>query len=139
MKRILWLLAASFLHTFPAVAHHSSAVFDVNAPVNVSGVVTRMEWTNPHARLYVEARSEDGSRVEWEFELPAINRLLRLGWTRHAVNPGDRVTVVGARARTALNVALALNVLDASGRKLFVGSPTGAPAESESHPKKEGS
>jgi hypothetical protein len=86
-----------------------------------------MEWTNPHSRLYVDAADDHGTKVQWEFELPSVNRLLRLGWTRHALQPGDRVTVMGARARSFPNIAAATNVMDASGKKLFVGSPGGGP------------
>ena len=125
-KSTLRMIAVCLVVSSSAGAHHSSSIFDPNLPVNITGTVTRMEWTNPHARLYVETQGPGGVRVEWEFELPAVNRLLRLHWTRHALQAGDRVTVSGARARHYPDIALALNVIDANGRKLFVGSPGAA-------------
>ena len=122
-KTSLGTFVVCLVVSLAARAHHSSAIFDPNSPVSITGTVTRMEWTNPHARLYVETRGPGGTSVEWEFELPAVNRLLRLHWTRHALQAGDQVTVTGARARHYPNIAVALNVIDATGRKLFVGTP----------------
>jgi len=123
MKHCAWLIFAFVLIGSTVEAHHSGAQYDQKIRVNISGVVTKMEWTNPHARLYVEANDEHGTTAKWEFELPSVNRLLRLGWTRHALNPGDHVTVTGARARSFAYIAAATNVISAGGKKLFVGSP----------------
>ena len=118
----LALVAASI--SLSASAHHSGAQFDQKDQVEVAGVVTKVEWTNPHARLYVSARDERGADVAWEFELPSVNHLLREGWTTHALGVGDKVTVQGARARAFPPVALATRVTDAGGKKLFMSSPT---------------
>lgn len=81
-----------------------------------------MEWTNPHSRLYVERQGGSIEESQWQFDLPSVNRLVRLGWTRHALNAGDQVTVVGAPLRGTPRVAWAINVLDANGKKLFLDS-----------------
>jgi Family of unknown function (DUF6152) len=120
MKVFLLLAMAAFaLPVGPASAHHSGAAFDPNQRVSVSGVVTRVEWTNPHVRLYVEAKADEAAGVVWEFELPSVNRLIRQGWTRHELKVGDRVTVVGSRARSHPHVAFAVSVVDAASKKLF--------------------
>jgi Family of unknown function (DUF6152) len=119
------LIAAFALIGRPVAAHHSGALYDYAQRTTVSGVVTKMEWANPHSRLYVEGQDGPSEMAQWRFDLPSVNRLVRLGWTRHALNAGDKVTVICAPLRGTPHVAWAVNVLDASGKKLFVGSPTG--------------
>jgi hypothetical protein len=120
-----WLMVAFALIGLPAAAHHSGAQYDYTQRITVSGVVTKMEWANPHSRLYVEGPDGSSEEGHWQFDLPSVNRLVRLGWTRHALNAGDKVTVIGAPLRGTPHVAWAINVLDAGGKKLFVGSPAG--------------
>jgi hypothetical protein len=122
-----WLIVAFALISLPAAAHHSGAQYDHTQLITVSGVVTKMEWANPHSRLYVEGQAGNSEESQWQIDLPSVNRLVRLGWTRHALNAGDKVTVIGAPLRGTPRVAWAVNVLDASGKKLFVGSATANP------------
>src|SRR5690606_34207441 len=106
-----------------AWAHHSfSAEFSRDLPIEVTGTVVKVEWTNPHARFYVEAEEPDGTRVEWDFELTTPNLLMRQGWRRDSLKPGDVVTVRGWRARNAPHVGNAGSVTLADGRELFTGS-----------------
>ncbi len=103
-----------------AFAHHSfSAEFDRSKPVDVTGTVTKVEWMNPHARFYIDAVGKDGKQVHWNFELATPNILMRQGWTRHSLKPGDKVTVKGFRAKLAPNVGSASTVLLADGRTVF--------------------
>ena len=104
----------------PAAAHHSRAAFDVNLPVNVTGKVSKVEWTSPHARLYVTSDGADA--VTWDFELPSPVTLMRRGWSRNSLAVGTEVTVTGIRARDFPNIAVATGVLDKSGQRLFSGS-----------------
>jgi hypothetical protein len=100
--------------------HHSfSAEFSRDLPVEVTGTVVSIEWTNPHARFYVEAEGPDGKPVTWDFELTTPNILMRQGWSRDSLKPGDAVTVRGWRARKAPHVANAGSVILADGRELF--------------------
>ena len=113
------LLAASF----EARAHHSfAAEYDRDRPVTVTGKVTMLEWTNPHARLYVDALDENGETVHWDLELGPPNGLMRLGWRRDSLVPGTEVTVEGFRSRTEEFVANARSVKLADGREVFAGS-----------------
>jgi hypothetical protein len=91
-------------------------------PVTVTGNVTKVEWSNPHARFYVDAKDESGATVNWDFELASPNGLMRRGWTRNSMKIGDVVTVTGYRAKNASNVGNASTVTLADGKRLFAGS-----------------
>jgi hypothetical protein len=106
-----------------AWGHHSfAAEYDRDRPVTVTGTVTRLEWTNPHARLYVEAVDEDGETVLWDLELGPPNNLMRLGWRRDSLVPGTEVTVEGFMSRKEPAGANARTVKLADGRAVFAGS-----------------
>ena len=112
-------------------AHHSfAAEFDPELPVEVSGTVTRVEWTNPHARFYVEVEDENGEVVDWDFELGSPNTLFRRGWKRDTLKPGDVITVSAFRARNAVHVANTRRVTLSDGRQVF-SSGVGAAAAPE--------
>ncbi len=117
-------VAGSVLLQGPAAAHHSfAAEFDRALPVTVTGTVTKVEWENPHARFYIDAKDETtGQIVNWDFELASPNGLMRRGWTRNSMKLGDTVTVTGHRAKNNPHVGNASTVTLANGKKLFAGS-----------------
>jgi hypothetical protein len=117
---VAWLLAAA-----PAAPHHAfAAEFDINKPVKLTGTVTRMEWTNPHAWLFIETKADNGSVQAWAIELVGINDLLRLGWGRDKVKAGDVIAVDGFGARNGTNTANAASVtMTSTGELLWASVP----------------
>ncbi len=103
-------------------AHHSfAAEFDSNLPVDVQGIVTKIEWMNPHTFIYVDVET-DGNYQNWAVELGSPNGLMRRGWTRNSLSIGDEVHVVGSRARDGSLKANARSVTLADGKRMFAGS-----------------
>ena len=115
-----WLLAA-----VPAAPHHAfAAEFDINRPVTLTGTVTRIEWTNPHAWVFIDANDDNGNVESWAIELVGINDLLRLGWGRNKVKAGDVVDVQGFGAKNGTNTANAASVtLANTGELLWASTP----------------
>ena len=104
----------------PLVAHHSfAAEYDADKPVELKGVVTRVEWTNPHARFYLDVKDATGQVTNWNLELASPNVLVRSGWSRTSLRIGDDVTVSGAQAQDGAKMANARAVVLADGRRVF--------------------
>jgi len=123
----VWMAGIAFVASAaPLVAHHSfAAEYDANKPVTLKGTVTRLEWTNPHARFYVDVKEEGGTVTNWNLELASPNVLTRQGWTRNSLKFGDVITVEGSMAKDGAKMANAKTVTLADGRKVFAGSPPG--------------
>ena len=135
MKRVasFAVAAAGALLTMSAAsAHHSfAAEFDRDLPITVTGTVTKVEWMNPHARFYVDAKDEkSGETVNWDFELASPNGLMRRGWNRNSLPAGTKIKVQGFQAKDGSFRANGRDITFADGSKLFVGSSgIGAPDE----------
>ena len=129
MKIRAFALAAVLCLTLariPVVAHHSfAAQFDRNKPATLTGPVTKVEWINPHARFFMDAKDANGKLVNWEIELTSTAGLLRRGWTRNSLKIGETVTVNGSLAKDGSNVANATTVTLSDGKRVFAGSSGG--------------
>jgi len=113
-------------------AHHSfAAEFDFQKPVTLKGVVVQWEMINPHGWITIDVRAEDGKTARWMVETSNPNGLMRLGWTKRSLKPGDEILVEGYKAKDGSNTANAATVTLADGRKVFAGSSgtPGAPAK----------
>jgi hypothetical protein len=108
----------------PAFAHHSfGAEYDDTKPVTVTGVVTKLDWENPHIHFYLDVKDDSGNIVHWKFEGFPPNMLIRQGWRRETMKEGDTVSVYGWRARDGSNFAHSREVTWADGRKMTSGPP----------------
>lgn len=106
-------------------AHHSFSNYDMKTDTTLTGIVTRFEWTNPHAYLYLNVVDTNGVPKEWAIEFAAVGHLLRMGLTKDAFKPGDQVTVVGHLARNGSNVLTFSTITTAAGRA-FRSGPSAA-------------
>jgi len=110
----------------PAIAHHSfAAEYDASKPITLKGAVTKIEWTNPHARFYVDVKDDKGTVTNWNLELASPNVLTRQGWTRKSLEVGDQITVEGSLAKDGSKMANARIVTLANGKRVFAGSSGG--------------
>jgi hypothetical protein len=116
-----------FVAATPTLAHHAfSAVFDANKSVKMTGVVTKVEWQNPHAWFYIDVKDETGKVTNWGMEMGSPNGLIRAGWTRNSVKVGDSVSVDGFGARDGSNLGNArVVILLSTGQRLFAASSQG--------------
>ena len=120
---------ASLVASAPALAHHAfSAEFDANAPVELKGTVTKMEWINPHSWIHIDVVNENGEVEEWMIEGGAPNAILRRGFSADSLKPGTVILVEGYRARDGSTRANGRDITFEDGSKLFVGTGSrGAP------------
>ena len=121
------VVGLAWLLTVPTSAHHSfAAEFDANLPISLTGVVTKIEWSNPHVWFFIDVTDESGSIANWGWEMGSPNGLMRQSWTRNSMAIGDIVSVEGSGAKDGGNRANARVVLlSATGERLFAASSQG--------------
>jgi Family of unknown function (DUF6152) len=119
--------AIALFLTLPAAAHHSfRAQYDSNQPITVTGIVTKVDWMNPHVYFYIDVKNDSGAVDNWGFEMGPPHMLQQRGWKRNSMQIGDEVTVEGSRARDGSHNANARRVtLTATGEVLGAASSEG--------------
>jgi hypothetical protein len=112
-------------------AHHAfAAEFDSTKPVALRGVITKMEWINPHSWLHLDVKAQDGTVEKWMIEAGPPGALVRRGWKKDSVIPGTEVLVEGYQALDGSRRANGRDVTFPDGTRLFAGSSgTGAPRD----------
>jgi hypothetical protein len=107
-----------------ASAHHSvQAEFDINKPITITGVVTKVEWINPHSYLYLDVKDDGGNVKHWAFEMAGPGALRRAGLSRAdrgGLKPGDTITVNAVAAKDGTDAGLIKDVTLPDGRKFTI-------------------
>ena len=125
VRRLFAVLAAivALALAIPTLAHHSfSAEFDGSKLIELKGVVTRIEWTNPHIYFYLDVKDDKGNTTNWGCEAASPGSLRRQGWNRDSLKVGDQVIVGGYPARDGSKLADARRVTLPDGRRIFGGT-----------------
>ncbi len=126
MRAIVATLIASlflFASSGILVAHHAfSSEYDGTKTFKITGAVSKVEWTNPHVRFYVDVKEPDGAMTNWNLELASPSALARNGWTSRTLKTGDTVTVEGYPGKAVPTRGAARSVVVADGRSLFAGA-----------------
>jgi hypothetical protein len=125
-KSALVLVAAGlglFLADMPVKAHHSfAAEYDSKKPVTLKGIVTKVEWLNPHVYFYIDVTDDGGTITNWALEMGPPGLLARTGWTRNTMKVGDEIVVQGTLAKDGSHQANARTVTTKEGKRLGAGS-----------------
>jgi len=119
---VAFLIVGVLLSVVPVFAHHAfNAEFDAGKSMRWVGTVTKVEWTNPHARFYIDVKDQNGVVTNWNFEMGSPLQLRRQGWTRDSLKLGDQITVDGYPAKDGAKMASAKKITLADGRSVFGG------------------
>ena len=114
----LGIMAVLAIGARPALAHHGGAAFDQTKQQTLQGTVTMLDFVNPHVVVWFDVANPDGTTTKWSGWLTAPNKLQRAGWTKHTLNPGDKVTITGNQQKNGSPVLQSRTVAGPDGKNL---------------------
>ena len=119
-KKFNWvrLVAVLLLYSLPASAHHGVAAYDATTQTTLEGTVTKFEWENPHALIYFEVTDKVGSVQEWTAETAGLVLLVRAGWNKNSLKPGEHCKIIGNRAKNGSNTMILRSLVLPNGKEL---------------------
>src|SRR5579863_470715 len=122
MKKYRWnLLSAAvalLLISMPLLAHHGNAAYDEKNPITIKGTVTEFAWTNPHVQIYLDVKDDKGNVAHWSVETYSPGKLVRAGWTKDVIKPGDEVSINLVPARNGAPVGFLHKLVLPNGKVL---------------------
>lgn len=120
-RHMFSLLVAVLIASVAAIAHHGNTAYDETREVTLKGTVTEFDWANPHTQIYFDVKNEKGRIVHWGCETLSPGKLVRAGWDKDSIKPGDQITVTLVAAKNGSPVGLLHEiVLDRTGKALGV-------------------
>ncbi len=114
-------LIALAIATAPVFAHHGASAFDPSKEITIDGTVTNFVFSNPHVQVFFQTINNQGVTEAWQGELPAPNTLIRAGWSKRTLKPGDPVTIIGFPAWKGQRVLWIRKIVGALGQPLPLG------------------
>lgn len=114
------LIVSLLMFSGSALAHHGNSAYDETKEVTVSGIVTEFQWANPHVQIYFDTKDAGGRVLHWAVETLSPGKLVRCGWKRDSVKPGDQITVTVIGAKTGAPVGFLHKLVFADGRQLGI-------------------
>jgi hypothetical protein len=102
----------------PALSHHGTAAYQEDKQVTVTGTVTAFNFANPHTLVYLDVKRTDGTIAKWEGEMTSPNHLMRVGWTKNTLEPGEQITISGLPAKKGMTSMWIRKIVKADGTEL---------------------
>jgi hypothetical protein len=132
LKKFKWQMIVSLASTVlmlsvPAIAHHGNAAYDLENPITLKGTVTEFAWSNPHVQIYFDVKDDKGKIVHWASETVSPGMLIRAGWSKNELSPGDQITITLGPAKNGSPVGYALKIVTANGKELKLGQGRDTP------------
>jgi hypothetical protein len=119
-SRLNFLIAVTAILAFgiPVWAHHGNAAYDEKNPITIKGTVTEFAWVNPHVQIYLDVKDDKGKVAHWSVETYSPGKLVRAGWSKDVVKPGDMVSIILIPARNGSPVGFLHKMILPNGKEL---------------------
>jgi Family of unknown function (DUF6152) len=99
-------------------AHHGTAAYQEDKWITVTGTVTEFSFANPHTLVYLDVKQSDGRIAKWQGEMTSPNHLVRAGWTKNTLEPGEVITISGLPAKKGMSAMWIRKIVKANGTEL---------------------